>query len=378
MGLFGPSKFNLNKDGELSAKESAAAVSKAAKLFESTLKYDLDGGANSKFRMSLPKEHKNSNYITIDLTYEEGRKSHPVIGRITIDKYSGDYRVERFTDEKTGHIQRNGEEVQRTDGFGKNWAPAVAKEPAHGTASAHHETNPSGGGIGAFFKRLFGGGDKAEHEHQGGNKLSHAADSKNQHVIHGNIDNVAIVANRYLGVKEEGKNSGAAIRQFGAPGGQAWCGYFAKHVFDHSVPGVYTQPNYMAAVSFKTHAERYGAFHESASSYTPHVGDAAVFTRKGGHHVGIVSDVNGRTATYIAGNQNDAVESSRFSLDSPPSSLLGFSSTQQIAAAKGIHFNNHKSHNHAQNTQLAYSNVQAHEPPGHTPQQLNRATHHRG
>ena len=151
------------------------------------------------------------------------------------------------------------------------------------------------------------------------------------------IAGVATLAERYVGIRETGDNCGAAVQEFCGQVGAPWCGGFAHYVFEHSVPGVYDQKDFMLAKSFQREAAQYGAFRSPHGGYTPRVGDAVVFDRGGDKgHVGVVSSIENGKVIYVAGNDGDSVRERSFDINSPPRSFLGYSDTQTLAHAKGI------------------------------------------
>ena len=153
----------------------------------------------------------------------------------------------------------------------------------------------------------------------------------------GSKSRIVNLANSFVGQRETGENRGAIVRKVSnGKEGQAWCGNFVNYVMDHSIgEKVYDQTNYASALSFKQEAQEHGAF-RTRGAYVPHTGDVVVFTRGGGGHVGIVTEVKDGVITYVAGNDGDAVRARTMNLNDLPKSLLGFSDTQALAAAKHV------------------------------------------
>lgn len=151
-------------------------------------------------------------------------------------------------------------------------------------------------------------------------------------------ERTAELATKLVGQKEKGDNCGSIVAVTDGANGQPWCASFANYVFDKTMPDVYDQKNFPSAISFKEQGERYGAFHKKSELYQPEIGDAIVFTRQGGNHVGIITGYDETThqVTYVAGNDGNAVRERTFSLDKKPESLLGFTSSSEVAAAKGV------------------------------------------
>ena len=155
----------------------------------------------------------------------------------------------------------------------------------------------------------------------------------------GTLKGVTNLATALLGQAETGSNGGAIVRATMGYEGDPWCGGFVRYAFEKAgVLGVYDQSDYRSALSYQRQAEAYKAFREKGSGYTPKPGDVVVFNRGGvgKGHVGIVAEVNGNEVTYISGNDGDMVKARTFSLNSPPSGLLGYSDTRALAAAKKI------------------------------------------
>jgi uncharacterized protein (TIGR02594 family) len=153
----------------------------------------------------------------------------------------------------------------------------------------------------------------------------------------GTLKGVTNLATALLGQAEEGKNGGAIVRATMGYEGDPWCGGFVRYAFEKAgVFGVYDQSDYRSALSYRDVAGT--AFRERGSGYTPQPGDVVVFSRGGNGkgHVGIVVEVNGNEVTYISGNDGDMVKARTFSLNSPPSGLLGYSDTRALAATKKI------------------------------------------
>ncbi len=113
-------KFNMDNDGVVSEKELHQALKKAHDVFEQTLRFDIDRDPRFNTRHNVT---SNGNYMTVELTYGEEGKRQGLVGRITIDKHSGDYRVESFFDRGSRQYQREGEEVAKTRDFGKDNTP---------------------------------------------------------------------------------------------------------------------------------------------------------------------------------------------------------------------------------------------------------------
>lgn len=151
-------------------------------------------------------------------------------------------------------------------------------------------------------------------------------------------EQAAELATRFMGQKEVGKNCGAIVQLSGVGQGQPWCGGFAHYIFSQTMPDVYHEKgeNFNLAITYKTYGEKHGAFHTKGSDYTPEVGDAIVFSREGGNHVGIVTKIENGKVTYIAGNDGNKVDSNSFDAATPPANLLGFTSSRELAAAKHI------------------------------------------
>lgn len=152
------------------------------------------------------------------------------------------------------------------------------------------------------------------------------------------------LASQFLGQRETGTNRGALVKKFCGYEGVTWCGGFVNYVMDHSIaPGLYNQVNPLGALSYRDEATKYGAFHKKSDhAYEVQPGDVVVFTRGGGGkgHVGIVSNITeDGTVTYISGNDGNAVRSREFNIKNPPKGLIGYSSTAELAAAKGIALN---------------------------------------
>ena len=113
-------RFSMDGDSVVTEKELRNALAKAHDVFESTLKYDID--RDSRFHTQYNVDPRNPNYMTVDLTYGEG-KNKSLIGRITIDKHSGDYKVESFYDSKEQKYQKQGSQVAQTSDFGEDHTP---------------------------------------------------------------------------------------------------------------------------------------------------------------------------------------------------------------------------------------------------------------
>ena len=153
----------------------------------------------------------------------------------------------------------------------------------------------------------------------------------------GTLKGVTNLATALLGQAETGNNGGAIVRATMGYEGDPWCGGFVRYAFEKAgVFGVYDQSDYRSALSYQRQAEHYGAFKKSG--YTPQPGDVVVFSRGGNGkgHVGIVVEVNGNEVTYISGNDGDMVKARTFSLNSPPSGLLGYSDTRALAKNRNI------------------------------------------
>ena len=150
------------------------------------------------------------------------------------------------------------------------------------------------------------------------------------------------LASNYVGMRATGTNTGAVVSHFCGAQGLPWCGGFAHYVAEHSIPGVYNQPNFMVALSYKQEAERFGAFRKPNTM--PKVGDMAVFSRVdplhptgGDGHVGVVTRVDpDGTVSYVSGNSNNSVAVEHYNWRRPPSNLLGHSDTQNLAEKKGV------------------------------------------
>lgn len=151
----------------------------------------------------------------------------------------------------------------------------------------------------------------------------------------------ADLAQRYVGQRETGDNSGPVVRFFnGASGdGLPWCGGFVHKIMGMAIsPKLFDQSDFLRARSFEDEAARHGAFRKKAEHYAPKVGDVVVFTRGGGQgHAGIVTDVSPLgEVTYISANDANAVRERSFDVSKPPQSLIGYADTQALAKAKGI------------------------------------------
>lgn len=108
---------------------------------------------------------------------------------------------------------------------------------------------------------------------------------------------VAVQARKYIGQGEQGANNAGPFveRTLGANRGDPWCSYFVSRVTKDVGEDVWGR--LPAAKSWYTNAKKSGMTVDE-----PQMGDIAVFTRKGGGHVGIIDSVNGNTITTIEGN----------------------------------------------------------------------------
>jgi hypothetical protein len=140
---------------------------------------------------------------------------------------------------------------------------------------------------------------------------------------------VAALAESMVGIR----GSDDVVRHFCNGQNVYWCAGFAKHMFDAAMPGVYDGVN-LGAISFKNVAG--DAFHAKKDGYTPHVGDALVFSRVGGNHVGVVTKVENGMVTYVSGNDGMAVRETTFPVDKPPGALMGYTDSHALAHKRGL------------------------------------------
>ena len=151
----------------------------------------------------------------------------------------------------------------------------------------------------------------------------------------------AELARRFLGQHEVGNNGGALVQLVNGYTGDPWCGGFTHHVLSQTMPGVYSQGDFLRARSYMDVGTDCRAFHPRGQNYEAKPGDVIVFTRGGNSgqgHVGIVTgyDAATKTLTYVSGNDADAVRERQINMDNPPSRLLGITDSEAVARAKGI------------------------------------------
>ena len=153
-------------------------------------------------------------------------------------------------------------------------------------------------------------------------------------------ERIAAMAESLVGQRESGgANRGAVVRMVmeGREGrDQLWCGGFTNFIMDNVDERLFDQRDFVSARSFEREAREHNAFQEKGNGYTPQVGDVVVFTRGGGGHVGIVTSVEGGRVTYVSGNDQNAVRERSFSIDNPPSNLLGYADIETLAENKNI------------------------------------------
>lgn len=150
---------------------------------------------------------------------------------------------------------------------------------------------------------------------------------------------IALAAEKLVGMREQGDNRGKIIDLIEGQPGQPWCGSFIYRIANDIMPGLYSQPDYTSARSFMREGIEHDAFHTRGSSYVPQAGDVLVMKRGDNSwsgHTAIITgyDEDTKRITYVAGNESDQVK--RGSIPLSHASVLGVTSTQQLAEAKGI------------------------------------------
>lgn len=88
----------------------------------------------------------------------------------------------------------------------------------------------------------------------------------------------------------------------------AWCGCFRGHIGIETMTG--TPPSYFRALNWST----WGDAVDVTKPETWQQGDTLVMPRAGGNHVTLLSEVSGKTALCLGGNQSDRVRISPFPL----------------------------------------------------------------
>lgn len=138
------------------------------------------------------------------------------------------------------------------------------------------------------------------------------------------------ILNKYVGKREEGKNSGEMVKGFlksvGLGTGNPWCMAFVYAVFDELIKrrgGQNPLPKTGSVLNFWSRVPAENRVHVDAAVNDPTLvkpGQIFIKSRQGGGHTGIVLKVEGDSFISIDGNSSDQVKLNRYKI----ANMLGF------------------------------------------------------